>query len=63
MASVALAWMRSASMYWALAVGWPILMSGASKSPQGPDSVSPWVATLWKASQEALWELSRRASP
>jgi hypothetical protein len=62
-ASVATALSFRAATYFALVVGLLMVSEGGSKSPQGPLSVSPCVATVRNASHDALCEPSTRCSP
>ena len=63
LASVATALMVSVCTYCSLVAGVLMVSDGASKSPHGPVSWSPRVATAWKASQAGLCVPSRRCSP
>ena len=62
-ASVATALMVSVCTYFSLVPGALTVSAGGSKSPHGPLSWSPCVATERKASQAGLFEPSVRCRP
>ena len=63
LASVATALMVSVCTYFSLVPGALMVSDGGSKSPHGPLSWSPCVATEWKASHAGLCEPSVRCRP